>query len=88
MSIIIDITGQRFGRLTVVACAGRTNGATPHGPAVVTAEGKAEQPTLPARRAGQETTRGAAALDLTDHAAWLALKGLRRVRSDAHPFGR
>ena len=24
MSIIIDITGQRFGRLTVVACAGRT----------------------------------------------------------------
>ena len=24
MSNIIDITGQRFGRLTVVACAGRT----------------------------------------------------------------
>src|SRR3954465_12737353 len=24
MSIMIDLTGQRFGRLTVVACAGRT----------------------------------------------------------------
>jgi hypothetical protein len=24
MSIMIDIAGQRFGRLTVVACAGRT----------------------------------------------------------------